>query len=132
MSFIQGLSRGYALAAAAETVKVGLYGFLLCSSFFIAFLIQAPIKIFGIEGRYAHALFSAAAKQKSLDKVEKELNDFQVCRHVCLCFFVYVYVPRRAREQCTDVHMPVCVKCHSFLCSSRLLFFVEADKVKTL
>ncbi|XP_064405174.1 ATP synthase subunit O, mitochondrial-like [Halichondria panicea] len=51
-------SQGYASAAAAETVK-------------------APIKVFGIEGRYAHALFSAAAKQKSLDKVEKELNDFQ-------------------------------------------------------
>lgn len=34
--------------------------------------------MFGIEGRYAHALYSAAFKKKSLDKVEKELNDFQV------------------------------------------------------
>ena len=42
------------------------------------FFVQAPIKVFGIEGRYAHALFSAASKQKSLDKVEKELSDFQV------------------------------------------------------
>ena len=34
--------------------------------------------MFGIEGRYAHALYSAASKKNSLDKVEKELNDFQV------------------------------------------------------
>ena len=40
---------------------------------------QAPIQVFGIEGRYAHALFSAASKKKSLEKVEQELNNFQVC-----------------------------------------------------
>ena len=34
--------------------------------------------MFGIEGRYAHALYSAAFKKNSLEKVEKELNDFQV------------------------------------------------------
>lgn len=38
---------------------------------------KAPIKVFGIEGRYAHALFSAASKNKAIDKVEKELNGFQ-------------------------------------------------------
>ncbi len=31
-----------------------------------------------MEGRYASALYSAASKKKSLDKVEKELKDFQV------------------------------------------------------
>ena len=41
-------------------------------------LVQAPIKVFGIEGRYAHALFSAASRQNAIDKVEKELADFQV------------------------------------------------------
>ena len=30
-----------------------------------------------MEGRYASALYSAASKKKSLDKVEKELKDFQ-------------------------------------------------------
>ena len=49
---------GYATALAAEVVK-------------------APIQVFGIEGRYAHALFSAASKKKSLEKVEQELNNFQ-------------------------------------------------------
>merc|ERR1712121_71811 len=38
---------------------------------------QAPIKVFGVEGRYAHALFSAASKTKALDKTESELNKFQ-------------------------------------------------------
>lgn len=34
--------------------------------------------MYGVEGRYAHALFSASAKSKSLEKVEAELKDFQV------------------------------------------------------
>lgn len=36
-------------------------------------LAKAPIQLFGITGRYAHALFSAASKNKALDTVEKEL-----------------------------------------------------------
>ncbi|XP_068698759.1 ATP synthase subunit O, mitochondrial-like [Montipora foliosa] len=35
---------------------------------------KPPIQVFGIEGRYAHAMYSAAAKQDSLEKVEKELS----------------------------------------------------------
>ena len=34
--------------------------------------------MFGIEGRYAHAAYSAAAKKKSVDKVETELTEIQV------------------------------------------------------
>lgn len=44
---------------------------------------QAPIQVFGLEGRYAHALFAASAKSKSLEKVEAELNEFQVSIHSC-------------------------------------------------
>merc|ERR1719295_823014 len=40
-------------------------------------LVTAPIQLFGIEGRYAHALFSAASKEKKLEAVEKELKDVQ-------------------------------------------------------
>lgn len=40
-------------------------------------LIKPPIQVFGIEGRYACALFSAASKQKCLDAVEKDLVNFQ-------------------------------------------------------
>lgn len=38
--------------------------------------------MFGIEGRYAHAAYSAAAKKKSVDKVETELTEIQVCGFV--------------------------------------------------
>ncbi|XP_028582941.2 ATP synthase peripheral stalk subunit OSCP, mitochondrial [Podarcis muralis] len=37
-------------------------------------LVQPPIQVFGLEGRYATALYSAASKQKKLDQVEKELT----------------------------------------------------------
>lgn len=39
---------------------------------------QAPIQMFGVEGRYATALYSAAAKQKQLDAVEKDMNQLKV------------------------------------------------------
>jgi len=35
---------------------------------------QAPIKVYGVEGRYAHALFSAASKTGALDAAEGELK----------------------------------------------------------
>ena len=34
--------------------------------------------MFGVEGRYAHALFSAASQKNAIESVEKELTDFQV------------------------------------------------------
>ncbi|KAH0951391.1 hypothetical protein HN011_008104 [Eciton burchellii] len=40
-------------------------------------LVKPPIQVFGLEGRYATALFSAASKQKLLDVVEKDLVNFQ-------------------------------------------------------
>lgn len=40
-------------------------------------LIKTPVQVFGTEGRYASALYSAASKQKALDAVEKDLNAFQ-------------------------------------------------------
>ena len=39
-------------------------------------LVQPPIQVFGTEGRYATALYSAATKKKSLDAVEKDLKTF--------------------------------------------------------
>ncbi|MBN3298278.1 ATPO synthase, partial [Amia calva] len=35
---------------------------------------QPPIQVYGVEGRYATALYSAASKQKNLDQVERELG----------------------------------------------------------
>ncbi|KAG9348796.1 hypothetical protein AGOR_G00217900 [Albula goreensis] len=39
----------------------------------VAKLVKPPIQVYGVEGRYATALFSAASKQNKLDQVEKEL-----------------------------------------------------------
>ncbi|XP_058450035.1 ATP synthase subunit O, mitochondrial [Malaya genurostris] len=40
-------------------------------------LVKPPIQIFGLEGRYACALYSAASKNKVLDAVEKDLKNLQ-------------------------------------------------------
>ncbi|THD22600.1 Mitochondrial ATP synthase subunit OSCP subunit [Fasciola hepatica] len=37
-------------------------------------LVLPPVQVFGVEGRYATALYSAASKMKTLDAVEKDLN----------------------------------------------------------
>ena len=37
---------------------------------------KPPIQIFGLEGRYAHALYSAAVKSKKENAVEGDLNKF--------------------------------------------------------
>ncbi|XP_020018331.2 ATP synthase peripheral stalk subunit OSCP, mitochondrial isoform X1 [Castor canadensis] len=36
-------------------------------------LVRPPVQVYGIEGRYATALYSAASKQNKLEQVEKEL-----------------------------------------------------------
>ncbi|XP_012254587.2 ATP synthase subunit O, mitochondrial [Athalia rosae] len=40
-------------------------------------MVKPPVQVFGLDGRYATALYSAASKQKSLDIVEKDLIKFQ-------------------------------------------------------
>lgn len=40
-------------------------------------MVKPPIQVFGIEGRYACALYSAASKQKVLEAVERDLISFQ-------------------------------------------------------
>ncbi|KAH6929191.1 hypothetical protein HPB50_024101 [Hyalomma asiaticum] len=40
-------------------------------------LVKPPLAVFGIEGRYATAMYSAASKEKKLDVVEKELIRFK-------------------------------------------------------
>ncbi|KAA0195015.1 H transporting ATP synthase O subunit, partial [Fasciolopsis buskii] len=37
-------------------------------------LVLPPVQVFGVEGRYATALYSAASKLKTLDAVEKDMN----------------------------------------------------------
>eukprot|EP00039_Didymoeca_costata_P018189 m.332476 g.332476 ORF g.332476 m.332476 type:complete len:222 (-) comp16954_c0_seq1:159-824(-) len=40
-------------------------------------LVRPALQLHGVDGRYAHALFSAASKQGVLEKVEKELGNFK-------------------------------------------------------
>lgn len=40
-------------------------------------MIRTPVPVYGIEGRYVQALYSAASQQNQLDQVEKCLLDFQ-------------------------------------------------------
>lgn len=40
-------------------------------------MVKTPVPVFGIEGRYASALYSAATKQKQLDAVERDLVAIQ-------------------------------------------------------
>ncbi len=39
-------------------------------------MVKPPVAVYGTEGRYATALYSAASKQKALDAVEKDLTAF--------------------------------------------------------
>lgn len=40
-------------------------------------MVKPPVQMFGLEGRYATALYSAASKMQQLDQVEKDLAAFQ-------------------------------------------------------
>nr|CAG4641231.1 EOG090X0EB8 [Eulimnadia texana] len=59
----------------AAPTKFGILARQFSSSAVSAQLVKPPVQVFGVEGRYASALYSAATKQKALDKVEKDLND---------------------------------------------------------
>lgn len=37
-------------------------------------MVKAPVQVYGVEGRYATALFSAASKNNQLDKIDSEMK----------------------------------------------------------
>lgn len=41
-------------------------------------LVKSPIQVYGVEGRYATALFSAASKENKLDQVEQEMGKLSI------------------------------------------------------
>lgn len=61
---------------AANQFRVLVRGFA-SSAVRNAGMVKPPIQVFGTEGRYAAALFSAASKNKAVDIVEQDLNTFQ-------------------------------------------------------
>merc|ERR1711963_473639 len=62
-------------------------------------LVQPPIQVFGTEGRYATALYSAASKQGQLDKVEKELSALQAELAKDASLVEYLTDPSQGRTQ---------------------------------
>ncbi|XP_069800828.1 ATP synthase subunit O, mitochondrial [Dendropsophus ebraccatus] len=64
--------------AAAGRISVKVRSFSTSVSRPVAKLVRPPIQVYGLEGRYATALYSAASKEKKLDQVEKEMNRVSV------------------------------------------------------
>ncbi|KAG9486212.1 LOW QUALITY PROTEIN: ATP synthase subunit O, mitochondrial [Eleutherodactylus coqui] len=60
--------------AAAGRVSFKVRSFSTSVSRPVSKLVRPPIQVYGLEGRYATALYSAASKEKKLDQVEKDLN----------------------------------------------------------
>lgn len=56
----------------------------------LAAAFQPGIQLYGLEGRYAHALFSAASKNNALGQVEKELTAVQVRTQFFLTSFLFL------------------------------------------
>lgn len=61
-------------------------------------MLKAPVQVFGIDGKYATALYSAAVKEKQLDAVEKDLRTFEVFQFLYLSnlllsiYFIFISV----------------------------------------
>ncbi|XP_060588719.1 ATP synthase subunit O, mitochondrial-like [Ruditapes philippinarum] len=61
-------------------------------------LADMPLKLYGIEGRYASALFSAATKQNKLDVVDKEINSFKALMAKENAVREFIYDPSQQRQ----------------------------------
>ncbi|XP_073473269.1 ATP synthase subunit O, mitochondrial [Aquarana catesbeiana] len=60
--------------AAAGRISLKVRAFSTSVTRPVARLVRPPIQVYGLEGRYATALYSAASKEKKLDQVEKDLT----------------------------------------------------------
>ncbi|XP_065214489.1 ATP synthase subunit O, mitochondrial-like [Planococcus citri] len=56
-------------------------------------LVKAPLQLFGIEGRYVMALYSAAVKQKQLETVEKDFEKISTTLNSDKAFQEFVLNP---------------------------------------
>lgn len=83
-ALISAGSRGYASAAATKMVKT-------------------PVPLFGVEGRYTSALFSAASKQQKLDAVESDLKKLSNAIETDTKFRDFLYNPLANLSQKKDI-----------------------------
>ena len=65
--------------------------------------IRAPIQVFGIEGRYAHALYSAAVKEDCLQSVEDQLNGIQGSMNTVQGLKEFLVLPVTSKETKKEV-----------------------------
>ncbi|KAH8551120.1 OSCP/delta subunit of ATPase [Umbelopsis sp. PMI_123] len=62
---------------ASQLTRMAFAAPKMVRSYASASQIKAPLTLFGLDGRYATALYTAAAKENCLDAVEKELKQVQ-------------------------------------------------------
>ncbi|CAI2187702.1 11222_t:CDS:2 [Funneliformis geosporum] len=82
LNFVPKFARGYA-APASKSVKI-------------------PLTLYGIEGRYSTALFSAAFKQHNLEKVETELKKVKTVIEKDLNIRSFLEDPSLSRQKKKD------------------------------
>ncbi|XP_063909298.1 ATP synthase subunit O, mitochondrial [Zophobas morio] len=73
-------------------------------------LVKPPVQVFGIDGRYATALYSAAVKQKTLDAVERDLKKVQDAIKTDVKFNEFVRNPTIKRSLKSDALKAVASK----------------------
>lgn len=67
-------------------------------------LVKIPVQLSGIEGRYAHALYSAATKSNKLDAVEKDMQKVQNFMSKDSKFAAFVMDPSLKKQQKKGKH----------------------------
>uniref|UniRef100_A0A914KK79 Oligomycin sensitivity conferral protein n=1 Tax=Meloidogyne incognita TaxID=6306 RepID=A0A914KK79_MELIC len=65
-------------------------------------VIRPPVQVSGIEGKYASALYSSGMKEKSLDKIEKDLSQLKVLYDTNNDFKLFVENPILNKQKKED------------------------------
>jgi len=96
-------------------------------------LVKPPIAVFGLDGRYATALYSAAAKEKKLDAVEKDLTTFQATMKTDKKLREFVYNPAVQKQIKKEALTQVLKKLNASTVSQNLLVtLTENGRLKQL
>lgn len=66
-------------------------------------MVKTPVPLFGVEGRYTSALFSAASKQQKLDAVESDLKKLSSAIETDSKFRDFLYNPLANLAQKKDI-----------------------------
>lgn len=96
-------------------------------------MVKPPIQVFGLDGRYANALYSAASKTKLLDAVEKELVKLQTTLKTDTRFNEFVLNPTLKRQLKVEAVKQIASKIQLSPPSTNLLgLLAENGRLKNL